>query len=86
MVESDLRLGGGRPGQAEGGLGFLRRLGDEEVAVQAITVRVPAQLGTAVRPMQETARQFGALLRVVGSPEPTGGWRAAWGAAHAGRR
>jgi hypothetical protein len=85
LLDINLNLPEGAPGTAEEVRVILRRLRDDEVAVQAITVRVPAELGAEVRQMQETARQFGALLRVEGSPEHTEEWLAALGAATAGR-
>ena len=85
LLDINLNLQEGTPGTAEEVRVILRRVRDEDVAVQAITVRVPAELGAEVRQMQEMARQFGALLRVEGSPEHTEGWLTALGAATTGR-
>jgi hypothetical protein len=85
LVDINLNLGEGAPATAEEVRVILRRLRDDEVAVQAITVRVPGELGAAVRQMQETARQFGALLRVEGSPGHTEEWLGALGVATTGR-
>jgi hypothetical protein len=85
LMDINLNLSGDAPANAEEVRVVLRRLRDEDVAVQAITVRVAEEPGAEVRAMQETGRQFGALLRVEGSPDHSEGWLAALGAAAAGR-
>jgi hypothetical protein len=85
LLDINLNLGDEAPGTAEEVRVVLRRLRDDEVAVQAITVKVPAAMGPEVRAMQEMARQFGALLRVEGAPEHSDEWLAALGAAAGGR-
>lgn len=86
LMDINLNLPGDGATTAEEIRVALRRLRDDEVAVQAVTVRLgDAAPGSEVREMQETARQFGALLRVEGSPEHTDAWLAGLGAASAGR-
>lgn len=85
LVDINLQLPGQGPSTAEEIRVALRRLRDDDVAVQAVTVRLAATPGPEVREMQEMARQFGALIRIEGSPEHTDDWLAALGAAAAGR-
>lgn len=84
-MDINLNLPGEGRSTAEEVRVVLRRLRDEDVAVQAVTVRLGSSLGPEVREMQEMARQFGALIRVAGSPEHSDAWLAALGAAAAGR-
>ena len=85
LMDINLNLPGAGVSTAEEVRVALRRLRDEDVAVQAITVRLAATLGPEVREMQEMARQFSALIRVEGSPEHSDAWLAALGAGAAGR-
>ena len=85
LLDINLNLGAAAPSTAEEVRVILRRLRDDDVAVQAITVRIPAEPGAEVRAMQETARQFGTLLRVEGSSGHSDAWLAALGAAAGGR-
>lgn len=85
LLDINLSLPSDTPATAEEVRVILRRLRDDDVAVQAITVRIPAEPGAEVRVMQETARQFGALLRVEGAPDHSEAWLAALGAAAGGR-
>lgn len=85
LMDINLVLPGEGPTTAEEIRVALRRLRDDDVAVQAVTVRLAGATGAEVREMQEMARQFGALLRVEGSPDDTDASLAALGAATAGR-
>jgi len=85
LIDINLNLAGEGVSTAEEVRVVLRRLRDEDVAVQAVTVTLASSPGPEVREMQEMARQFGALIRVAGSPEHSDAWLAALGAAAAGR-